>query len=81
MEQQTIYHPDGTTTLASFTLKDGKVEGLFTVYRENGTTAFTRSYKDGKLNGVASYYHMENGALWKEEEWNNGVLMVVRYKY
>lgn len=81
MEQILLYQPDGSTPLISFTLKDGKIDGQLTSYRRNGATAFTRQYKNGLLHGTAIYYHAENNVLWKEEDWSEGVMQAIRYKY
>ena len=51
--------------------KDGKREGLWTSFYENGQLWWKGPYKDGKLNGPYVWYY-DNGQLWSEETYKDG---------
>ena len=48
----------------SGTIKNGKREGLWTTYHENGQLRVRSIYKDGKNNDLHQEYY-EDGVLWK----------------
>jgi len=52
---------------------DGKADGTFTVWRENGTKAGVILYKAGKQEGMATKWH-ENGTKAQESTYKNGEL-------
>ncbi|MAD11452.1 MAG: hypothetical protein CMC04_01855 [Flavobacteriaceae bacterium] len=51
--------------------KDGKREGEYLEYYENGQLRFKRNYKDGKLEGEYLIYY-ESGQLKKKNNYKNG---------
>ena len=50
--------------------KDGKWEGLKTVWYDNGQKWFANNYKDGRLNGLATGWH-RNGQKSSEVNFKN----------
>ena len=52
--------------------KDGKVDGPWVSYHDNGQLWWKRTYKDGERDGPYIFYH-ENGQLWKKGTYKNGV--------
>ncbi len=55
--------------LAQF--KDGKRDGLTTMWHENGQKMAEATKKDGKQDGLATAWH-ENGQKWREETFKDG---------
>jgi hypothetical protein len=58
---KTEYYPNSNIK-STCTLKDGKMEGLFTEYYPTGEKLVEAFYKDGVLNGVRKKYY-RNGRL------------------
>ena len=56
------------------TIKDGKQDGLFEVYRENGHLYSRGTYKNGKLDGIHEWYDKE-GILEKRTTYKNGEIV------
>jgi len=54
-----------------FTYKDGKREGLFKVYHENGQLKKKTTWKDGELDGIAEEYN-EKGQKIRQGSYKNG---------
>ena len=52
-------------------LKDGKKDGFWEVYFNNGQLHFSGNYKIGKLDGFWQWYH-KNGQLETKGNYNNG---------
>ena len=52
-------------------IKDGKREGLWTSFYENGQLWWKGPYKDGKLNGPYVWYY-DNGQLSSEGTYKDG---------
>ena len=53
------------------TWKDGKLEGLRTVFHENGQKKIEQTWKDGKAEGLQTIWH-ENGQKGLEGTWKDG---------
>ena len=53
------------------TYKDGKLEGLRTVFHENGQKKIEQTWKDGKAEGLQTIWH-ENGQKGLEGTWKDG---------
>ena len=52
-------------------VKNGKRDGVWIGYHENGKFGYIKNYKNGKAEGaLVSYY--ENGQLWFQENFKNG---------
>ena len=51
--------------------KDGKSDGLYTEWYENGQKDEERTYKDGKLDGKWTYWY-ENGQKSQDGTWKDG---------
>ncbi len=51
--------------------KDGKKEGPWVGYHDNGQLWWKGDYKDGKKDGPWVYYH-ENGQLESKGDWKDG---------
>ena len=45
--------------------KDGKKDGLWTTWFENGQKEFEKNYKDGKEDGLSTYWDKNNGKVYK----------------
>ena len=58
--------------------KDGKLDGLFTIWYENGQKKSEKTYKDDKEDGLSTRWY-ENGQKRFEETWKDGEL--ISYKY
>lgn len=63
----------GNTVEIEGTYKDGKLDGLYKSYYENGNLKREENYKDGELDGIAKWYH-ENGNIGEEKNYKNGKL-------
>jgi hypothetical protein len=53
------------------TSKDGKLEGLWTSWHENGQKKMERTYKDGKEEGLATAWYQNGQKRW-EVIWKGG---------
>ena len=53
--------------------KDGKLEGPYEDYSDNGQLQTKRNYKDGKREGLYEYYS-DNGQLKTKRNYKNGNL-------
>ena len=51
-----------------YQLKDGKKDGLFTSWYENGQKRSEANFKDGELDGLATGWY-ENGIIKEESNW------------
>jgi antitoxin component YwqK of YwqJK toxin-antitoxin module len=66
-----VMHDNGQIKgLAQF--KDGKPDGLETLWDENGQKEGERNYKDGKLNGLETIGWYENGQKKNETTYKDG---------
>ena len=54
-----------------FYVKDGKKDGLFTKWHENGQKREETNFKNGKLDGIGASWH-ENGQKSSEINFKNG---------
>ena len=54
--------------------KDGKRDGLFETYHENGQLQAKGNLKDDKRDGLSEEYY-ENGQLKLKENYKNGILI------
>ena len=54
-------------------LKNGKKEGTWVYYHENGQLGAKGNYKNGKSEGTWTDYHT-NGQLWSKGNYKNGRL-------
>jgi antitoxin component YwqK of YwqJK toxin-antitoxin module len=57
--------------------KNGKLNGISTLFHENGSIKSRENYKDGVLDGLAKYYY-EGGKIMREEFYRNGHLLFKR---
>ena len=53
-------------------IKNGKKDGLWVYYHDNGKLWKSGTFKDGKEDGPFVFYH-ENGQLWKKGTYKDGV--------
>ena len=60
--------------------KDGKLDGLWVVWHENGQKAVEANYKDGKEEGLETQWH-ENGQKGIEKNYKDGTLVEGSAKY
>lgn len=60
IEEKTTYYPDSQKKKAQFTLLEGKVEGVKTMWYLNGNKEIETNYKNGLKNGVETKW-LENG--------------------
>ena len=67
-------HYDNGQLCARYTLKDGKLDGLYERWYESGKPWVRCTYKDGKLDGLYERWH-ENGKPWKRRTYTDGVLV------
>ena len=52
-------------------MRNGKMDGPWEIYHENGQLYIKGKYKDGKADGLWEYY-LENGQLMRKENYKNG---------
>ena len=55
----------------SGTIKNGKKEGIWTAYHENGQLFVKGTYKDGKSEGIWKYYR-DDGQVWHQRKYKDG---------
>ena len=55
-------------------VKEGKKDGSWVEYYENGKLSAKGNYKDGKENGFWELFN-EDGSLKKTETWKDGILV------
>jgi serine protease Do len=67
------YHPGGRRVYHSFTLRNGKIDGLYERYFLGGELSRKQNYTDGRLDGPFETHH-ENGQLRHKGVWNMGEL-------
>ncbi|WP_077928217.1 toxin-antitoxin system YwqK family antitoxin [Wohlfahrtiimonas populi] len=60
IEEKTTYYPGSQKKKAQFTLLEGKVEGIKTMWYFNGNKEIETNYKNGLKNGVETKW-LENG--------------------
>ena len=53
------------------TLKNGRKDGLWVIYNQNGKKKYERTYKDGKLDGLWTNWY-DNGQKRSETTFKNG---------
>ena len=53
-------------------IKNGKEDGPWFSYHDNGQLWWKRTYKDGERDGPYIFYH-ENGQLWKKGTYKDDV--------
>jgi len=70
IEKRIKYYPNGKKKSEGI-YKDGKLDGLSTVWYENGHKEFEATWKDGEIDGLATGYH-ENGQKRSERIWKDG---------
>ena len=58
--------------------KDGKCDGLFMGWHENGQRQYEATYKDGKKDGLGTYWH-ENGQKMAEATFKDGEKVSGKY--
>ncbi|MFP6874732.1 MAG: hypothetical protein VCA55_14620 [Verrucomicrobiales bacterium] len=58
--------------------KDGKHDGLWVWWHENGQKEREATFKDGKPHGLFTSWH-ENGQKWEEETYKDGELVSTKY--
>ena len=63
---------------ALFQFKDGKEDGPYTAWYENGKKSVEATYKDGKEDGLETMWH-ENGQKMGERTYTDGELISVKY--
>ena len=54
-----------------YQLKDGKQDGLFTYFYENGQKRSEANYKNGKIDGLSTYWY-ENRQKRQQHSWKDG---------
>ena len=54
--------------------KDGKQDGKWSYYYDNGQLQFKSNYKDGKKDGE-TFWYKENGKFIKAEIWKDNKLI------
>ena len=52
-------------------LKDGKMDGLYVVWRKNGKKKYEQNYKEGEMHGLYVEWH-ENGQKKSKENYKDG---------
>jgi antitoxin component YwqK of YwqJK toxin-antitoxin module len=58
--------------------KDGKEDGLFEMYHDNGQLGLKGNHKDGKQNGLWEMYSSD-GQLWSTICYDNGEKVDMSY--
>ena len=53
------------------TLKNGRKDGLWITYNQNGKKKYERTHKDGKKDGLSTWWH-KNGQKSSETTYKNG---------
>jgi hypothetical protein len=71
------YYADGHIKL-NRTFKDGKLNGLSTVFSESGAILAKIAFKDGKGNGLSTLYY-QSGAIKSKATFKDGKLKKVNY--
>ena len=56
---------------AEITYRDGKLEGLWTMWRPNGQKRKEATFKDGKPEGPTTMWY-DNGQKWEEANYKDG---------
>ena len=65
---------------AEFNFKDGKLDGLFELFYENGQLKEEKNYKEGKYNGLQEKYD-ENGKLEYKAYYKNDKIDGIEMQY
>lgn len=65
------YNNTTGTQILDSNYKEGKLEGEYETFYENGDTKIKTTYKNGLLNGEYIHYH-GNGQVFKRYNYNNG---------
>jgi antitoxin component YwqK of YwqJK toxin-antitoxin module len=68
----TEYYNDGRIH-RTYSIKDGKLEGSYDVFSNNGNKIISCSYSNGKLYGLFHMYYSETGNLRKTVQFKNGI--------
>ena len=66
-----VLYPDKQKIKTSGTLVEGKLQGRYTEYYENGNLLLVTTYKDGKQNGYAKKYYPNGKVEIKGQMKNN----------
>ena len=63
-----------------FHTNDGKIDGLWVTWHQNGQKLVEANYKNGKQNGLETAWH-ENGQKASESNWKDGKVVEGSRKY
>ena len=63
-----------------FHTKDGKIDGLWVTWHQNGQKFVQSNYRNGKQNGLESGWH-KNGQKSQESSWKEGKVVEGSRKY
>ena len=63
-----------------FHTNDGKIDGLWVTWHQNGQKLVEGNFKDGKQNGLETAWH-ENGQKASESNWKDGKVLEGSRKY
>ena len=63
-----------------FHTNDGKIDGLWVTWHQNGQKLVEANYKNGKQNGLETAWH-ENGQKASESNWKDGKVLEGSRKY
>ncbi|MFZ1691551.1 MAG: hypothetical protein WAT74_00010 [Flavobacteriales bacterium] len=77
-EEAKDLHPGGTTKSREGLLKNGKKEGLWVEWYENGQKKSEETYVDGRLSGIATIW-WPNGERKREAQYFDGELSKILY--
>ena len=71
---RTYFDPEKTQLKSEVFIHNGKREGVYKSYHDNGQLFQEVNYINGKREGIYKSYH-NNGQLWKEVNYINDVIM------
>lgn len=68
-----IYHPDGQLSLSLQFDDQGREQGQWLDYFENGNISSVKLYVNGKLTGSVSFFY-ENGQIRMQQQYSEGLM-------
>ena len=74
--QVSVLYDDGSIK-SEWTLKNGRLDGLYKLWYKSGKKWFQKNYKDGKLDGLSIFWDREE-ILDTEKTYKNGELILQR---
>jgi antitoxin component YwqK of YwqJK toxin-antitoxin module len=77
---RTFYDKEKTKVEEEYFIMNGKIEGIYKLYHENGQLCSEVNYIDGKREGIFKSYY-QNGQLYVEVNYIDGKRDNLSYKF